>query len=133
MPPAGTGRETASDLLRPVAQDVFLDLAGRGHRQVAEDDAGRIVGSCGIYALEPGVCELRKMYVLPSARGHGLGKKFLERALARARALGYRRIELDTASCLKEAIGLYRKYGFRDIVKPGIPARCDTAMALELA
>ncbi len=114
-------------------RDIEANYVQRGGCfEVVIGDSGRIVGSWGLYPHEPGVCELRKMYILPSVRGQGLGKQLMERALVRARELGFRRIELDTASRLKEAIGLYEKYGFKPIDKAGIPARCDTAMALDL-
>lgn len=100
--------------------------------EVVLNDAGQIVGSWGLYPHGSDVCELRKMYLKPEARGHGLGLNLMDRALAKARELGFRRIELDTASCLKEALNLYKKFGFRVIDKVGIPARCDTAMALDL-
>lgn len=114
-------------------RDIEGNYARRGGCfEVVVDAAGRIVGSWGLYPHGPGVCELRKMYVLPEARGFGLGKRLMDRALARAKELGFKRIELDTASRLKEAVGLYKKYGFKEIEKAGIPARCDQAYALDL-
>ena len=79
-----------------------------------------------------GVAELRKMYLKPSARGRGLGKRLLIHAIARARALGFRRIELQTARVLEEAIGLYAKYGFKPSEQAALERRCDQALALDL-
>jgi putative acetyltransferase len=72
------------------------------------------------------------MYLHPDARGRGLGKLLLERALGQARALGFRRVELETAGVLEAAIALYRRYGFEPFDKPHVAARCDQAFALEL-
>ena len=122
----------------PGATDACLqDIEGNylrsgGAFEVVENDLGQLVGCYGLLPLEPGVCELRKMYLSANVRGQGLGRRLMDRALMKARALGFRRIELDTASCLKEAISLYEKYHFKPIAKAGIPARCDLSMALDL-
>jgi GNAT superfamily N-acetyltransferase len=99
---------------------------------VAVDDAGRIVGTVGLFPLREGVCELRKMYLLPEVRGKGLGRRLLDHALARARALGFRRVELETAGVLVEAIRLYERAGFRPIPSDHLASRCDRAFALDL-
>jgi putative acetyltransferase len=91
-----------------------------------------LIGTVGLYPRGGGVAELRKMYLLKSARGKGLGKMLLERVLGRARGLGFRRLELETSSKLIEAIGLYRKYGFKPFSPDHIACRCDQAYALDL-
>lgn len=113
--------------------DLEGNYAGKGGIfEVVLAADGRIVGCYGLMPHEPGVCELRKMYLLREVRGGGLGKALMERALAKARELGFRKVELDTASQLKEAIALYERFGFKTVPKAGIPARCDRAMELEL-
>ena len=99
---------------------------------VLEEQDGSIVGSYGLYPMEPGVCELRKMYLHRDYRGRGLGRRLLEDALARARQLGFRRITLETASVLKEAIRLYESYGFKPFKADHLSCRCDQAYALDL-
>jgi putative acetyltransferase len=106
-------------------------VAPGGMFDVAEDE-GRIVGSVGLCRKADGVCELRKMYLARSARGQGLGKGLLEHALDRARALGFRRVELETAGVLVEAIRLYTRRGFRPVEPAHLSARCDRAFALDL-
>ena len=74
-----------------------------------------IVGGAGIYpttGLPPGTCELVKMYLLPVARGSGLGKLLLETNIEKARQLGYSHMYLETMPELTSAIPLYEKYGF---------------------
>ncbi len=92
----------------------------------------RLIGTVGLYPRGEGVAELRKMYLQKASRGRGLGRMMLERVLARARELGFRRIELETSSKLIEAIGLYKKYGFAPFSPEHIACRCDQAFALDL-
>jgi len=99
---------------------------------VLEEQDGSIVGSYGLHPMGPGVCELRKMYLHRDYRGQGLGRRLLEDALSRARQAGFRRITLETASVLTEAIRLYERYGFKPIVADHLSCRCDQAYALDL-
>jgi molybdate transport system substrate-binding protein len=121
---AGTDR----DLEDPIAHYV----ARGGAFDVAIDAHGRFAGCCGLYPEGDGTCELRKMYLEKDARGHGVGKRLLERALAFARGLGYRRVELETASVLERAIAMYTAAGFRPLERSPATARCDQAYALDL-
>ncbi|MBM3267038.1 MAG: GNAT family N-acetyltransferase [Candidatus Sericytochromatia bacterium] len=114
-------------------QDVAASYGARGGVfEVVEDAGGRCVGTVGLYPLDDGVCELRKMYLARDARGHGLGKRLLARTVDRARALGFRRVELETASALVEAIGLYRRFGFQAKASGHMSPRCDQAFYLDL-
>lgn len=102
-----------------------------GYFEVCEVD-GVVVGSWGLYPRDPGSCELRKMYLLSNQRGKGIGKEMMLRSLAKARELGFKRVELETASVLKEAIEIYKKFGFKPITGRHLAARCDQAMELIL-
>lgn len=122
--PAGTDRDLA-DL------DAYYFSRGGGFIVAVASD-GTIVGSCGIAPLEGGTWDLRKMYLTPEARGRGLGRRLLARILAFARSKGATRVELETASVLKEAIRLYQKAGFKPVERPLAAKRCDQAYALDL-
>jgi len=87
---------------------------------VAELD-GKLVGGGGIFPTEglpPDTCELVKMYLLPEARGTGLGKLLIETALSAAANLGYRKVYLETMPELKNALKVYEKFGFRYLTEP---------------
>lgn len=113
--------------------DIETSYIGRGGLfDVLLGDDGRIVGTVGLYPLEHGVCELRKMYLRAETRGQGLGRRLLDHALDRARALGFRRVVLETNSKLVEAIGLYTRYGFQPVAHDHLASRCDQSYALDL-
>ena len=81
----------------------------------------RIVGGAGIGPLpraESHVCELRKMYLLSSARGHGIGRRLLETCLEEARSLGYRECYLETLAQMDRARDLYERSGFLPLEAP---------------
>ena len=94
---------------------------------------GVIVATVGLYRESDTTCELRKMYCLPTSRGKGLGKMLLELSIEKARELGFSRVVLETASPLKEAISLYKKYGFVSYTPEHMSARCDQAYELYLS
>jgi putative acetyltransferase len=74
--------------------------------------------AAGCVALRPiaaEICELKRLYVRPAARGTGLGRRLAKAALAEARRLGYRHIRLDTVPGMEAAQSLYEQMGFREI------------------
>lgn len=82
------------------------------------EQGGAVVGGGGVAPLDggpEGVCELRKMYFLPEARGQGWGERMLGRCLAAARDLGYRSCYLETCTGMTAARSLYGKMGFQPI------------------
>jgi putative acetyltransferase len=100
--------------------------------EVIEDEHANLLGSVGLYPINKTTCELRKMYFIPSARGLGLGKYVLQRAIARARELGFKEIVLETASKLIAANRLYTQFGFKPMNSDHLAARADQAYKLDL-
>lgn len=87
---------------------------------VGEND-GQIKGGCGIFpskGLPTAVCELVKMYLIPAARGIGLGKELIRQALDFARKSGYEKVYIETMPELKKAMTVYEKFGFRYLNGP---------------
>jgi putative acetyltransferase len=99
---------------------------------VAEGEGGEILGTCGAFPVAPQTYELRKMYLVPAARGLGLGKALLDACLAWARAQGGARMVLDTTEKMDRAIAFYENSGFvrDDAQKRG--ARCTRGYTRDL-
>jgi len=82
---------------------------------------GRVLGGAGVAPLTGGeadVCELRKMYFLPEARGAGAGAAMMVKCLDAARQLGFKRCYLETLRGMDAAMRLYERSGFRRIDGP---------------
>lgn len=76
---------------------------------------GQDAGCIGLRRLDERRCEMKRLYVRPAFRGHGIAHTLVETILADARALGYRQMFLDTLPFLDTAIAMYRRFGFIDI------------------
>ncbi len=102
----------------PNLDELYQLYSQPGHAYWVVEQDGKVVGGGGIAPLacsEPDICELQKMYFLPSIRGQGLAKKLALMALEHAREQGFKRCYLETTAFLKEAIGLYERLGFKHI------------------
>lgn len=91
------------------------------------------VGVIALRGLDGETCEMKRLYVRPAGRGHNLGRKLAEYLLQEARAIGYRRMVLDTLpNKMDAAIALYRRLGFTEIA-PYYDNSVEGAIFLECA
>jgi GNAT superfamily N-acetyltransferase len=95
---------------------------------VIRDDDGRAVGCGGIARFDDERGEVKRMYVVPEARGRGLGRRLLQELEAAARALGYATVVLETGDRQPEALGLYETSGYERI--PCYPPYDSRALSL---
>ncbi|WRH68290.1 MAG: GNAT family N-acetyltransferase [Planktothrix sp. GU0601_MAG3] len=86
----------------------------------------QLIGTAGFYPIKRGnlAVEIRKMYLLPQARGKGLGKFLLLQLEQTIKQKGFQEIWIETASVLKEAVQLYEHSGYESTT--GVETqRCD--------
>jgi GNAT superfamily N-acetyltransferase len=82
---------------------------------------GQLAGCVALHAWhddasDDPVCEMKRLYVRPDFRGHGIGLMLANRIIAEARAIGYKRMRLDTVpSIMAKAVTMYRQFGFVEI------------------
>jgi len=97
---------------RPASPD---DLEPPGGAFVVVWEDGQAVAGGGLKRLEPGVVELKRMYVVPEARSRGHARRLLAGLEDTARELGYARVRLDTGARQPHAQALYESSGYRSI------------------
>lgn len=76
---------------------------------------GEAAGCVALSRLDDRCCQMNRFFVKPDFRGRGIGRKLIEAVLAKARALGYDKMRLTTATTMNEARSLYRAFGFTEI------------------
>ena len=90
----------------------------------------------GFFALLPShnnQIELKRLYLIASQRGKGLGKHLLTMALCIAKKTGNYRIHLETTSKFIEAVALYRKFGFVKNVEAKLAQGHDIGLVMDLS
>jgi putative acetyltransferase len=76
----------------------------------------QLAGCVALHKLEPGICEMKRLYLRPQFRGKRLGRALADRIIVEARQIGYQRMRLDTVEpVMKDAVAMYRKIEFREI------------------
>jgi GNAT superfamily N-acetyltransferase len=124
------------DADRAALGDPWGKIIGPGGHIFLAISGGEAIACCALVVIEPGVFELAKMAVTERCQGRGIGRKVLEHTVAQARALGARRLCLDTNSKLANAIHLYEAVGFRHLPAerrvPSHYVRSDVQMEMEI-
>jgi GNAT superfamily N-acetyltransferase len=82
---------------------------------VLAGDEGTWIGCGGVRKFSESSCEMKRLYVSPSGRGRGLGRRIAEMLIDAARRLGYRAMLLDTTPSMPRAQQLYTSLGFKTV------------------
>ena len=108
------------------------DYAPPHGRLLIAEYRGQLAGCIALHKLESGICEMKRLYLRPQFRGKGLGRVLAETVIAEARAIGYRRMRLDTVEpVMPNAVAMYRRLGFVEI-EPYRANPIDGALYMEL-
>lgn len=92
------------------------DYAPPGGRLLLAEYRGQLAGCVALHRLEPGICEMKRLYLRPQFRGRGLGRALAEAVIAAARDTGCRKMRLDTVEpVMPNAVAMYRRLGFKEI------------------
>lgn len=76
-------------------------------------EGGEYAGMVAIRQKGEGICEMKRLYVLPQFHGYGIGKKLSQMIIEKAKELGYKTMVLDTLERLQPALKLYEALGFQ--------------------
>jgi len=128
----------AEDISFQDFESEFAGLPGKYARPTGvvliAQDGEQAAGTIAYRMVEPGVAEMKRLYVRPGWRGSGLGRELANELIEDARAQGYRTMLLDTLASMGAARALYRDLGFAPVAPyydnplPGV-----MYMALELS
>ena len=128
----------AEDISFQNVDDELASLPGKYARPTGvvliAREGDEAAGAVAYRMVEPGVCEMKRLYVRPAWRGSGLGRELANELIEDARGQGYRTMLLDTLASMSAARVLYRDLGFAPVASyydnplPGV-----MYMALELS
>jgi len=95
------------------------DYAPPAGRLLLAEIGGEAVGVVALRPLaEQGTAEIKRLYVDPAARGHGVGRRLTDEIVAEARRAGYRKLCLETLAVMEAANRIYDELGFAVVPAP---------------
>lgn len=107
----------------------YLDTCGEFIVLINEQ---RIIGFFSLLPSDNNRVELKRLYLTADERGKGWGKFLLEMALTTAKKAGYDQMHLETTSSFFQAVGLYRKFGFKKNSGATLAPGHDIGLILDL-
>lgn len=126
-----TDFEIARQLFQEYADEIEVDLCFQGFQQELAalpkhygppmgilflvQSGDKFIGCAGLRLLQPGVGEIKRLYLRNEARGKGWGRKLMDQLIAFARTKDYQSLVLDTLPSMQAAIGLYQSAGFKEV------------------
>lgn len=132
QPQSGKDWRQARQLIEEYAVSLDLDLSFQNYADELEhftseyapptgafllaEEKGVYVGCVGVRQFSDGIAEIKRLYVIPAARGRGIGHLLAEGIVAVAKQLRYTRLLLDTLPSMKKAQSLYVSLGFKPTV-----------------
>ena len=97
-------------------EDMYTNYQAANKYFYVVEKNGKVLGGAGVAPLDgeeqSGICELRKMYFDGQLRGHGIGKKMIDKCIEKAREIGFHSMYLETIPDMKIAQNLYKSRGF---------------------
>ena len=131
------------ELFREYSTELNIDLCFQGFEEELSQLPGKYAPPIGVLVivldgempiacgavrpLEQDVCELKRIYVRPSHRGIGLGRKVTLDLIQRSEDMGYTTVKLDTLKRLTPALNLYGSLGFQEITPYNFNPEQDVA------
>ncbi len=113
--------EIVRGLFREYADSLGVDLSFQDFESEIADPLGfyELVllaedGCVALRRIDERTCEMKRLYVRPTARGSGLGRRLAEAVIAAGRERGYERMLLDTLPTMAAAQRIYESLGFRE-------------------
>ena len=82
---------------------------------ILAEDTGKWAGCVALRRIDDGICEMKRLYVLPDFRDRGIGKVLAQAVINEALAKGYNKMRLDTVESMHAARALYASLGFYSI------------------
>ena len=104
-----------SEYAPPTGTFLLAEESVRGPAAAPEAAPAEYVGCVGLRQFAEGIGEIKRLYIVPAARGRGVGRLLADGIVAAGWRLGYARLVLDTLPFMSEARALYASLGFTPI------------------